>query len=1570
MDPIVTAELPVPIIQREPTDAEIQAAKEILLQLDAEARALGRTQSAAPVHYAMGRIFIEQLGDQKNAATCYQNAFLLNPHYRPNLEAARRLFANAGRYEKALALHQREEALLKDPVQRAESLRAQARLVAEMGRADQAKSLIDQALQIAPEHPALLKAAVEAAQRDGDRAQCVNLLLRSAGSTRDPVHKAQLLRRAVLALEEMLAEPADSSPPPPTGTARPSPSELEALHEEAVRKLHQADANDPVGFLAMLLRSRANNDWEAMLRLCRARAERSGSPSERALVAAIAAFRLGRAAEGLAEVKSALEDYRRDGALLALRTELAEQQKSPGLAELLRQQAEGAIEPSERAFLRLRAAMLLTDEMEREQLLSDALADNPGDAAAIALHARHVAQRDPKEAAERYVTLGESLESHSAPEAAAHFLEAAAWQERAGDRESAASLARRALKLVPLHAGALRLLTRILPAIGAQVELANLLEEASAQLPRAVGAEILVRAAALVSEAQPDRALLLAQRAADMARGLTSPRWLEVWTVLAFKSGDLVQLAQALEARADSTHGADAADLLLEASELARAAGDDARSIALLRKARGVSPLSSPARMALLASTTLPVGERIDLLVEEARSADANRAAALHAERAALLEAEGRVDEAVQACAQALALGGVDLAVLRRLARLQQQRGDHAAALAVLVQIAEAVPEGHPRAEAYGRAAEQAEWRVGDPRRALELYRAAAQAYPQATFALAQLGRLLGWTGKYLDAAEAYEQLAAATQAMAERNEARRWAASLYAHRAGQPGKASVLLRALLTDSPGDLEATAELLALIGQDKGADVRRERAELRGRLASRCQDPRVAALLRSESAEDRLAAGERDQGIAEYRRALALNPQDRVALDLVEEALRSSGQKGLLAEHLAFRCAYAEGDTRAALSLQQAEIFTEQGRIQDAGAAYRQALASDPESLLAVKGARHIAELTGDKQEVMKLLAREAGLAKDPGLAAGAMVEAALLAVDMGDRDEAVQHLTSVLEQDPNNSEAAIKLRSVLGDNPGGPLAEIYERIGQNHADAKSGAQAWVNAASIKMNELQDTAGAFFAAGRALARDPESTKALEVRADAAEVAGRPQEAADALQKRLAIGGDDVRAPAWKLRLGRLHATLGEAEKALPLLGDALDSLEREVLLKLAPGAHSLRRAESVRLYKRLLDSFPEPIDPAPSRAQLAEWSDELARGYIALGQPEEALATFKRSVQLEPGNRSALRHVADLASQRAPEDSISAHRALLDLSPPAPESLHGLCALFTSTGRPDAATCAAAALAGLNLATPEERTLYEGTASRPPPVELPQIADSPAMHAAGDEGPARELLAAATAELSRALPTDMSGGRGALVKGDNPVRRVVAAIARALGIAEPQIFLARNEPAVVAPVVAEAPGLLVGAEVPKRFTPRQQRFLYARALAHIRRGTHSLAGMPAGRLGALLGELVRLTAPTGTDFDRLPPPDPALAEMLARSLGSEARARLAPLAARAAAEMPTNWEPLALGIRESAERAGLAVCGDPGAAISIVAGECQGALDRAEVARLVRFAVSETHLALRK
>src|SRR5205823_6496009 len=270
-------------------------------------------------------------------------------------------------------------------------------------------------------------------------------------------------------------------------------------------------------------------------------------------------------------------------------------------------------------------------------------------------------------------------------------------------------------------------------------------------------------------------------------------------------------------------------------------------------------------------------------------------------------------------------------------------------------------------------------------------------------------------------------------------------------------------------------------------------------------------------------------------------------------------------------------------------------------------------------------------------------------------------------------------------------------------------------------------------------------AFFATGRALARDPRNTRALELRADAAEVAGRAQEAAEALQKRIELEGNDAQTTSWKLRLGRLYADLGQADKALPLLMPALDGLEPPVLLELAPGARLLPPEEGARVWRRLLDFFPEPQDPAPTRLQMAEWTGKLARALMALGQPDEAQKIFKRTVQLEPRDETALHHLAELSMDRFPEEAIAAHRSLLELEPPPLESLHKLAELFGVTGQPDAAFSAAAALVGLGHATPEERAIYDRIASKPPPVDLLKIAERPEVHAGGDAGAVRELLA---------------------------------------------------------------------------------------------------------------------------------------------------------------------------------------------------------------------------------
>jgi len=140
---------------REPSDADIQAARSELEDLSNEAFDLLYRPEAAPLHCAMGRIYGQRLGDARSAAICFQNAFQIDPTHRPTLEAARQLFVSAGRLDRALALHEREEALLTSPAERAESLRAQTELLAQQGKLAEAARRARQATELAPDHPAL-----------------------------------------------------------------------------------------------------------------------------------------------------------------------------------------------------------------------------------------------------------------------------------------------------------------------------------------------------------------------------------------------------------------------------------------------------------------------------------------------------------------------------------------------------------------------------------------------------------------------------------------------------------------------------------------------------------------------------------------------------------------------------------------------------------------------------------------------------------------------------------------------------------------------------------------------------------------------------------------------------------------------------------------------------------------------------------------------------------------------------------------------------------------------------------------------------------------------------------------------------------------------------------------------------------------------------------------------------------------------------------------------------------------------------------------------------------------------
>ena len=89
---------PTPPAEQQPGDRDSEA-KQLIAVYEQEAKARGNDPSAAPLFFQIGRIWEHRLKSLRNAAACYQSAYRLDPAYRPNLTAARRLFSKVGNWQ-------------------------------------------------------------------------------------------------------------------------------------------------------------------------------------------------------------------------------------------------------------------------------------------------------------------------------------------------------------------------------------------------------------------------------------------------------------------------------------------------------------------------------------------------------------------------------------------------------------------------------------------------------------------------------------------------------------------------------------------------------------------------------------------------------------------------------------------------------------------------------------------------------------------------------------------------------------------------------------------------------------------------------------------------------------------------------------------------------------------------------------------------------------------------------------------------------------------------------------------------------------------------------------------------------------------------------------------------------------------------------------------------------------------------------------------------------------------------------------------------------------------------------
>jgi hypothetical protein len=270
---------------------------------------------------------------------------------------------------------------------------------------------------------------------------------------------------------------------------------------------------------------------------------------------------------------------------------------------------------------------------------------------------------------------------------------------------------------------------------------------------------------------------------------------------------------------------------------------------------------------------------------------------------------------------------------------------------------------------------------------------------------------------------------------------------------------------------------------------------------------------------------------------------------------------------------------------------------------------------------------------------------------------------------------------------------------------------------------------------------------------------------------------------------------------------------------------------------------------------------------------------------------------------------------------------------------------------------------------------ERLLAEGDARTPDGLAPIPPADWEQLRAPADRGALSEVAAAA-ADAIVAVAIG-ARDRGEPVRDDHPFRAVLADVGRTLSAPAWQMFGADRGRVEVAPEIPYA--VLVGLDLTRRTTVREQRFLFGRAAARLRSRSCLAETFPSAALAGWITAASRTIIPS---YAGSGPVDEEVVRALAKALARKARRALEP-AARALPSLlsPADVETWRAAAAASADRAGLVLCGhvpsalavllrDPGGRAPEGAEAIAAARARPDALALLAFAASEEHFLLRQ
>ena len=909
--------------------------------------------------------------------------------------------------------------------------------------------------------------------------------------------------------------------------------------------------------------------------------------------------------------------------------------------DLLEAEAAASPAPRDRATLELVRARLLEDRLGRAAdgraaLAAAARADPENLAVAEQLAAVAAAEG-------RHEDLARALESCAelagAPDLSAAWLRAASAVEenRLGRMERAADLAFRAFELAPHDAKVRATAQRHAERLGRFEILARVLaaeaEAPSTPTREAALALCAVARVRLERLGQPEGAC----EALDEARrrGGEDPVLLDTLAAIHESRGEWPAAADALRARgrcADAVAETPAETVsrnlrLAEIYEERLGRPEDAAAChraVLAADPRHRGALSALGR--LLARSGDWAGVLETFLAERDAASDLRERAQRCFKAAEVLEERlGRVEEAVELYADALALEPSMLAAHQALERLYERTGRFADLATLLEADLAATVQPEERVAILFRLARLHEDRLSDPDAAARDCVRVLELAPDHAVALRTLAGLYERSKRFAELVELNERLGRMTTDARKSIALLQRTAEVQEEHLGDDEAAAGTYQRILHLDPTHLPALRALGRLHARaGRWAElVAMSRAEAE---ASPSTASAAGLLFRvGELLEHRI--GDERGAVAAYREALTLSPEHLAALRALARLYRQRGEWEELVEVLQTEAALcAAPQRRVALLLELADL--RETRLSDAASAleaHEEILRLSPGFAPSARAIDRLLAAEGRWQDLVALRRAEAEHA--PGAARGEHLVRAgeLLLERLGDAAGAESACRRALADAPGDTGALLLLSRI----PGG-RADALERLAADVPEAQAAAQLLVGAALDRAGGSEDGAADL---ARAAALAPAHPVAAPWVEDRLRAQGRSAELATHLASRRDAEPEPLSRALCALRAAEAWESAGDFERALAGCREAL-----AIATDLLPALHAARRMHartgdwaSVRAtLQREGDAVRAPEVAA------AAWADAGEIALSRLGDADGAAADWRRALEVDPSD----------------------------------------------------------------------------------------------------------------------------------------------------------------------------------------------------------------------------------------------------------------------------------------------------------------------------------------------